>query len=84
MYTFDGGIMQSVNTTELRNHLSRYLAHVVGGDEIQITSHGKIIARISPAQDPRVEAQALLRQWRKTCTIGDIVSPLDEDWDADQ
>ncbi len=52
--------MQSINTTELRNHLPKYLADVTNGDEILVTSHGKTIARISPVLDERLEAKKLL------------------------
>lgn len=27
-------------------------------------------------------AEARLIEWRKTCKIGDVISPLDEQWDA--
>jgi prevent-host-death family protein len=76
--------MQSVNTTELRNHLPKYLADVTNGDEILVTYHGKTIARILPVRDERLEAKKLLLQWRKTCAIGDVISPLDEDWEVQQ
>lgn len=76
--------MQSINTTELRNHLPKYLADVTNGDEILVTSHGKTIARISPVQDERLEAKKLLLKWRKTCTMGDVVSPIDVEWEANQ
>lgn len=37
----------------LRDHLSRYLAAVRGGDEVTITDHGKAVARIVPLSEPR-------------------------------
>jgi prevent-host-death family protein len=38
--------MNSVNVTELRQHLPDYLKQVQQGKEIAITLHGKTIARM--------------------------------------
>jgi len=38
---------------ELRNHLSRYLAAVLAGQEIVVTAHGKACARLIPLAHPR-------------------------------
>lgn len=76
--------MRSVNVTELRNHLPKYLSSVQKGHEILITSHGEVIARIMPPIDTRLEAQQQLKQLRKRCKVGDVVSPVDEKWDAEK
>jgi prevent-host-death family protein len=39
---------------ELRDHLSRFLAVVKGGQEITVTDHGKAVARLIPLEEPRV------------------------------
>jgi prevent-host-death family protein len=74
--------MQQVNVTELRNHLHKYLENVQNGKEVQITWHGKIIARILPAIDKKKEALNQLRGLRHRCKMTDVVSPIDEDWEA--
>lgn len=76
--------MNGVNVTELRNHLQQYLANVMNGDELIITSHGRPIARIVPAIDVCQEAKKQLHHLRKTCKVGDVVTPIDTSWDADQ
>ncbi len=38
--------MISAGIKEIKNNLSRYLAHVKGGEEVQITKRGRPIARI--------------------------------------
>lgn len=38
-----------VGIRELRNHLSRYLERVRGGEELVVTEHGQAVARIVPA-----------------------------------
>lgn len=75
--------MQEVNVTELRNHLPKHLSSVQHGNEILVTSHGKVIARLLPPLDTRLEAKKALTVLRKQCKIGDVVSPLNEDWDVD-
>jgi prevent-host-death family protein len=44
--------MTTVNVTELRQHLPAYLKRAAAGEEILIASHGKIIARLLPEEDP--------------------------------
>ncbi len=76
--------MHEVNITELRNHLPKYLLEVNKGDEILVTSHGKVIARILPPVDMRQEAKRKLRELRKHCKVGDVVSPIEDSWEAEQ
>ena len=74
--------MREVNVTEFRNHMQKYLTHVRRGSEILITSHGQVIARIAPPGDVKGNALKKLRELRKHCKVGDVVSPIDEEWDA--
>lgn len=76
--------MNQVNVTELRNHLPRYLSSVQKGNEILITSHGVVIARIVPPADTQKEAKAELLKLRKRCKVGDVISSTDESWEADK
>ena len=75
--------MYTTNVTQLRNALPQYLRYVQQGEHIIITSHGKSIARILPLLDAKQEAKTRLTQLRKTCKIGDVISPIDTAWDAD-
>lgn len=76
-------IMREVNITELRNHLPVYLEQVHTGNEIWVTSRGHVIARLLPPPDAKTEAREQLKQLRKHCKVGDVVSPLNEDWNVD-
>lgn len=77
--------MNSVNVTELRQHLPDYLKQVQQGEEIAITLHGKTIARIVPDSKENAREAALkrLEALRGTVIIGDILAPLDEEWTGD-
>jgi prevent-host-death family protein len=76
--------MHEVNITELRNHLPKYLSDVTKGDEILVTSHGKVIARILPPMDMRQEAKKRLCDLRKICKVGDVIAPIEDPWQAEQ
>jgi prevent-host-death family protein len=43
-----------VGVRELRNHLSRYLDRVRGGEEVLVTERGRAIARVVPVGAERV------------------------------
>ncbi len=72
-----------VNVTELRQNLPAYLAEVKKGREIEVTSRGKVIARIVAGGDPHQEARERLAAIRKHCVVGDVVSPSGAHWDAE-
>ncbi len=75
-------LMQKVNITELRSNLPLYLAHVRRGRVMQITHRGKVIARIVPELDPARAARERLVALRPKARTGDVISPLDEPWEA--
>jgi prevent-host-death family protein len=50
----------SVGLRELRHHTSEVLARVQHGETIHITAHGRLIARIVPAEDR--EPTSIMRQ----------------------
>jgi len=77
--------MHLVNVTDLRQHLPEYLKQVQKGEEIVITLHGKSIARIVPNFSDNKREQALKRldTLRGKMILGDILSPLDDEWTGD-
>ncbi|MFH7321400.1 type II toxin-antitoxin system Phd/YefM family antitoxin [Desulfurivibrio sp. D14AmB] len=75
--------MQQVNITEFRNHLPKYLARTKAGETLEITSRGRIVARLAPpGESARIGARQELEKLRSKCRIGDVISPIDEQWDA--
>jgi prevent-host-death family protein len=53
------------------------------GQTLVVTKHGKPVARIVPAQDQPVEE--LRKSLRRSVLFeGDVLSPIDEKWDADE
>jgi prevent-host-death family protein len=78
-----GGNMQTIKVTHFRSHLQEYLSKVQKGEEVCLTSHGKVIARIVPPIDTQTQAINRLKELRKHCKIGDVISPLKEKWEVE-
>jgi len=76
--------MAKVNVTELRQNLPAYLVEAQKGKEIEVTSRGKVIARIVAGRDTQEQARARLLAARKRCRIGDVLSPTGAAWDAER
>jgi len=76
--------MARVKVTELRQNLPEYLARVRAGEPVEVTVHGKVIARIVPEEDRQAAARRRLEALRKTARIGDVMSPSGEPWDAER
>lgn len=74
--------MPQVTVTTFRKHIPDYLGKVQKGEDILLTSRGKVIARLLPPSDGRQSARELLSALRDVCHIGDVVSPTDEKWEA--
>jgi len=74
--------MIEVSVTTFRNHIPDYLGKVRKGENIALTSRGKVIARILPPVDERLNARQRLSELRTSCRIGDVVSPLEEEWEV--
>ena len=74
--------MLNVNVTELRNHLPDYLKKVKAGEEVAVTSRGKVIARLVPELGETAAARQRLEALRGHSRVGDVVSPLEVEWEA--
>ena len=75
--------MIKVNVTELRNHLPTYLGKVKTGEEVAVTSRGKVIARLVPEADESSAARKRLEAIRRESWVGDVVSSIGEVWEAE-
>ncbi len=52
--------MSTVGVRELRQNLSRYLDRVKDGASLEVTEHGRVVARLSPAGERIPEAYGAL------------------------
>jgi len=74
--------MLTVNISDLRINLKKYLSAVGTGGSVHIVSHGKEIARLVPPAPHSRDAKKRMRDLRRHCIIGDVISPLEESWNA--
>ena len=74
--------MEKVGISTLRENLSIFLKKVQKGQVITITSRGQEMARLIPVEDNREKSREILRELGKNAFIGDILSPICEEWEA--
>jgi prevent-host-death family protein len=75
--------MSSVNITELRQNLPTYVEQARKGKDVRITVRGKVVARLIADKDEQEAARLRLIALRKTCYLGDVLSPSGDTWDAE-
>ncbi len=76
--------MISVNITELRANLLKYLNKAQHGEQITVTSNGQRLATIVAPIDQKQRAKTKLKRLAKTAKIHDVTSPIGVQWDAMQ
>lgn len=74
--------MQTINISDFRANLLNYLERANSGEQISVTSNGKLLATISPPVNQREIAKQTLRSLASTANIHDVTTPTDCDWDA--
>lgn len=67
--------MKNITVVEAKARFSALLAEVEAGEEIAVTRHGKVIARLVP-DHPRTAADAFRDFWTDADEI-DLVAPED-------
>ena len=72
--------MEKVAVSEFRANLVRFLKRVENGEIIALTSRGHEIAKIVPPDDKAKNAKKALKKLQASAVIGDILSPIDEEW----
>ena len=74
--------MQTINISDFRANLLKYLEIANSGEHISVTSNGKLLATIAPPQDKRELALRQLDALASNAIIHDVVSPTDCEWNA--
>ncbi len=65
--------MESIGIRELKQHTSRWVKKAHQGQPIDVTSHGRLLARLVPATDPDDPVADLI--------AAGIIRPAEEPWD---
>jgi len=74
--------METVGVSKLREKMVSFLKKVEQGKTITITSRGHEIALLVPVKKKNENARKSLEELRKTAFVGDILSPVSEEWKA--
>lgn len=74
--------MEKVAVSRLRENLTVFLKKVQNGQSITITSRGHDLAKLVPLEDRMERSRKKLKELGKTAVIGDVLSPVDEQWEA--
>ena len=72
-------MMMQVSVSHLRQHLPSYLKRVQAGEAIQITSRGRVIARLEAENNPALDARRWLDGLKGRVALVDVLSPLEPD-----
>jgi prevent-host-death family protein len=67
--------VKTITVVEAKAHFSALLAEVEGGQEIAVTRHGRVVARLVPDR-PRVAADAFRDLWQDAGEV-DLAAPPD-------
>lgn len=73
-----------IGVAQFRTHVADCLDRAARGEEIVIVRSGKPIARLVPFVDPQQAAAQRLAQYAGLAVIGDVLSPINEAWEADR
>jgi prevent-host-death family protein len=73
-----------VGVRELRQNLSVYLRRVEQGETLDVTEHGRLVARLGPAPAPEMSVvDRLIAEGRATAAsrpIADLPNPVELEW----
>ncbi len=75
--------MDRIGVRELRQHASRYLARVAGGETIEVTDRGRPIALLVPVESDQWEALLASGRVRSPSDKGDVLDEAPSDYGID-
>ncbi len=71
--------MITVGISDFRASMNAILQKVQNGEVVTLTSRGVEIAKIVPPDFARLAARQELEHLRQTATVGDVLSPVEEE-----
>ncbi len=74
--------MISIGISEFRSNMNSVLQKVQKGEIVALTSHGVEVAKLVPPDYAQLAARRKLEQLRQSAVVGDVLSPLNETWEA--
>lgn len=77
-------IMATIAVSELRSNLKKVMKRVEHGESVEVTSMGKVIARLVPPENTQKAARMKLKAISGTAILHDVLSPVDVQWKAEK
>ena len=74
--------MRTINISDFRANLLKYLEIANSGEQISVTSNNKLLATISPPVNQKELAKQQLKTLASTAKIHDVTNPIDCEWSA--
>ena len=74
--------MRTIAVSDLRANLMKILKEVEHGFTVDITSRGRVVAKLVPPEHTRDIARNKLKELGENAVLGDIISPIDVQWEA--
>jgi antitoxin (DNA-binding transcriptional repressor) of toxin-antitoxin stability system len=74
----------TIGVSEFRANMSAFLQQVQSGNVILLMYRGQAIAKLVPPDYAQYAARQELKLLRETAVIGDVLSPLDDEWEANR
>ena len=74
--------MQTINISDFRANLLKYLEVAGSGEEILVTSKGKLLASITAPEDKKEIAKKQLSSLATTAKIHDVIASTESEWEA--
>jgi prevent-host-death family protein len=73
-----------IAVSDFRSNLMKVLKEIESGSTVNITSRGKVVAKLIPPDDSQKTAREKLKTVGQSAVLRDVISPVDEKWEADK
>lgn len=74
--------MESIALNQIQENVDEFLKKIRNGKFLLITFEGREIGKFVPTGGVMETARKKLEQIRKTAVVEDVLSPIDEEWEA--
>ena len=72
--------METMAVSKLRANLMKVLKEIEQGSSVNITSRGRVVAKLVPPDYTVEKAREKLNEIAKTAVLHDLISPIDALW----
>ena len=76
--------MTTIAVSQLRENLMKVLKKIKNGDTIEITSYGKVVAKLVPPDNTAEKAKEKLNKVAENAVLYDVISPIKDTWNAQE